>query len=208
MLIPDPIINSFHLPFVDWVKTNCSSLVSHPSLNLPWQTLFAFGLWTIWLFRNQAIFHPSHRPPDLLHNSISLASEFFYFSDAPSGSAAKKAIHFKWECPSGWFKLNTDGSSFGNPGITTSLQAELRALKDGLVMALELDVLYLAVEMDSLIAVELVSSNKATNVFLSSVVDDCRCLLRRFEQVSVHHIYREANSCADALAKAGCDQAV
>ena len=76
-------------------------------------------------------------------------------------------------------------------------------------MALELDVLYLAVEMDSLVAaVELVSSNKATNVFLSPVVDDCRYLLSRFEQISVLHIYREANSCADALAKAGGVQAL
>ena len=206
-------------------------MVSHSSLNLPWQTLFAFGLWTLWLFRNQAIFNPSHRPPDLLHNSISLAFEFFYFSAANPTPAPKKAIHFKWECPpSSWFKLNTDGSSIGNPGkaggggvlrdsngnwvrgfsssfgITSSIQAELRALKDGLVMALELNVLYLVVEMDSLVAVDLVSSNKATNVFLSPVVDDCRFLLNRFEQVSVIHIYREANSCADALAKAGGDQ--
>ena len=92
-------------------------MVSHSSLNLPWQTPFAFGLWTLWLFRNQAIFNPSHRPPDLLHNSISLAFEFFYFSAANPTPAPKKAIHFKWECPpSSWFKLNTDGSSIGNPG--------------------------------------------------------------------------------------------
>uniref|UniRef100_A0A2N9H633 CCHC-type domain-containing protein n=1 Tax=Fagus sylvatica TaxID=28930 RepID=A0A2N9H633_FAGSY len=156
----------------------------------------------------------SARPPDLLHNSISLASEFFYFSAANPNPAPKKAIHFKWECIAGGGGVLQDSignwvrgfsSSFG---ITSSIQAELRALKDGLVMALELNVLYLAVEMDSLVAVDLVSSNKATNVFLSPVVDDCRFLLNRFEQVSVIHIYREANSCADALAKAGGDQAL
>uniref|UniRef100_A0A2N9IBY2 Reverse transcriptase domain-containing protein n=1 Tax=Fagus sylvatica TaxID=28930 RepID=A0A2N9IBY2_FAGSY len=208
---PDSTLNSFHLPFVDWIHINCTSLVSHSSLNLPWQTLFAFSLWTLWLFRNQVIFHPAHRPPDLLHKSISLASEFFYLSDVSTSPIPKKTIQFKWECPpSSWFKLNTDGSSLGNPGIAGGggIQAELRALKDGLVMALELDVLYLAVEMDSLVAVELVSSNRATNVVLSTVVDDCRYLLSRFEQTSVLHIYREANSCADALAKAGAAQAL
>uniref|UniRef100_A0A2N9FS20 CCHC-type domain-containing protein n=1 Tax=Fagus sylvatica TaxID=28930 RepID=A0A2N9FS20_FAGSY len=90
--VPDSAFNSFHLPFHDWVHINCSSMVSHSSLNLPWQTLFAFGLWTLWLFRNQAIFNPSHRPPDLLHNSISLASKLFYLSAANPSPAPKKAI--------------------------------------------------------------------------------------------------------------------
>ena len=74
----------------------------------------------------------------------------------------------KWVIPHlGWFKLNMDGSSLGNPGlagsggvirnhvgdwvggfsqaigITISVQTELRALKDGLNLAIDLEILTL-----------------------------------------------------------------
>uniref|UniRef100_A0A2N9FE83 CCHC-type domain-containing protein n=1 Tax=Fagus sylvatica TaxID=28930 RepID=A0A2N9FE83_FAGSY len=139
----------------------------------------------------------------------------------------------KWKPPDlGWAKLNTDGASLGNPGIagggglirdsngdwvggfaraigvTTSVQAELRALKDGLMLAIDLGIPYLAIEMDSLVAVEFVNSKTMPNVFLSAIVADCRCLLERFERYTLHHIFREANGCADALAKAGCTQLI
>uniref|UniRef100_A0A2N9HXU9 CCHC-type domain-containing protein n=1 Tax=Fagus sylvatica TaxID=28930 RepID=A0A2N9HXU9_FAGSY len=114
----------------------------------------------------------------------------------------------KWVVPPlGWFKLNTDGSSLGNPGlaggggiirnhegdwvggfsraigITTSVQAELRALKDGLNLAIDLRILNLEIEMDSLVAVELVNSITTPNTFLSTIVTDCRSLLERFEEL-------------------------
>jgi ribonuclease HI len=137
----------------------------------------------------------------------------------------------KWVSPSlGWFKLNTDGSSLGNLGltegrgvirnhvgdwvggfsraigVTTSVQAELRALKDGLNLAIDLGILHLEIEMDSLVAVELVKSITTPNAFLSIIMTDCRSLMERFEICSLKHIFREANGCADLLAKAGCDQ--
>ena len=129
-----------------------------------------------------------------------------------------------------WFKLNTDGSSLGNPGlagsggvirnhvcewvcgfsraigVTTSVQAELRALKDGLKLAIDLEILNLEIEMDYLVAIELVNSITTPNVFLSAIVTDCRSLMARFDLCSLKHIFREANSCADLLAKAGCTQ--
>jgi ribonuclease HI len=91
-------------------------------------------------------------------------------------------------------------------GITTSVQAELRALKDGLNLAIDLGILNLEIEMDSLIAVELVNSITTPNAFLSTIVTDCRSLMERFERCSLKHIFREANGCADLLAKSGCDQ--
>jgi ribonuclease HI len=126
--------------------------------------------------------------------------------------------------------LNTDSSSLGNPGlaggggvirnhvgdwvgsfsrtigVTTSIQAKLRALKDGLNLAIDLRILHLEIEMDSLVAVELVKSITTPNAFFSTIVTDCRSLMKRFEICSLKHIFREANGCADLLAKAGCDQ--
>ncbi len=76
-------------------------------------------------------------------------------------------------------------------GHTTSVQAELRALLDGLQLALEFHITHLDIEMDFLVAVDLVSSRSIANVFLSSIVDDCRCMLEKFESVTLKHIYRE-----------------
>ncbi len=91
-------------------------------------------------------------------------------------------------------------------GITSSVQAELRALKDGLQLALDLEIPNLEIEMDSAVAVKLLHSINSSNAFLSSIVNDCRYLLERFEAYSLKHIYREANGCADTLAKASCIQ--
>ena len=91
-------------------------------------------------------------------------------------------------------------------GVTTSVQAELRALKNGLNLAIDLGILNLEIEMDSLVAVECVNSISTPNVFFSTIVTDCRSLMERFEKCSLKHIFREANGCADLLTKAGCDQ--
>ena len=91
-------------------------------------------------------------------------------------------------------------------GYTTSIQAELRALKDGLMLTIDLGILNLEVEMDSLVAVELLSSVTTPNAFLGSIVTDCRYLMESFEHSSLKHIFREANGYADLLAKAVCNQ--
>jgi ribonuclease HI len=84
----------------------------------------------------------------------------------------------------------------------------LRALLNGLLLAVELDITRLKIELDSLTIAELITSSKAANIFLSAIVCDCRSLLDRFEQFSIKHIFREANSCADLLTKADCVQSV
>ncbi len=78
-------------------------------------------------------------------------------------------------------------------------------IKDGLNLAIDLGILNLEIEIDSLVVVECVNSITGSNVFLSTIVTDCRSLMERFEICSLKHIFREANSCADLLAKAACD---
>jgi hypothetical protein len=84
----------------------------------------------------------------------------------------------------------------------------LRALKDGLLLAIDLGIPCLAIEMDSLVAVDFLNFKTTPNIFLSAIVGDCRCLLERFDRFIFHQIFREANSCADVLAKVGCAQSV
>lgn len=40
---------------------------------------------------------------------------------------------------------------------------------------------------------------------LSALLNDCRCLMKWLKVDRISHIYQEANRCADALAKLGCN---
>ena len=105
-----------------------------------------------------------------------------------------------WDCRGGW------GRGFSRSiGLASSVQVELRALLDGLLITVELNIPFLEIEMDSLVAVDLILAIHPANVFFRSIISDCRYLLEKFESVSIKHIYREANMCVDLLAKAGCD---
>uniref|UniRef100_A0A2N9H5A8 CCHC-type domain-containing protein n=1 Tax=Fagus sylvatica TaxID=28930 RepID=A0A2N9H5A8_FAGSY len=215
---------------VDWISANCHVSSTHDH-NMPWQTIFSFGIWNLWLRRNNFVFNPDVPFVDPIANTISFASEFYYLIGSYSKVKLKSPIPIKWTLPPlGWFKLNTDGSSLGNPGLaggggvirnhlgewvggfsrsigfTTSVQAELRALKDGLLLAIDLEILNLEIEMDSLVAVDLINSSNTSNAFLSTIVTDCRYLLERFDHWSLKHVFREANGCVGLLAKSGCAQ--
>ena len=130
--------------------------------------------------------------------------------------------------PFGWHKLNTDGASLGNPGkaggggliqdhqgkwikgfmrrigLVTSITAELWALRDGLMLAKQIGITHLVVEMDNKVIVDLVQSNKATNNSYSSLLNDCRFLLRQLHRFKINHAFRKANRSVDYLAKGGC----
>ncbi|KAL0013291.1 hypothetical protein SO802_000360 [Lithocarpus litseifolius] len=125
----------------------------------------------------------------------------------------------------GWVKLNTDGSSLGNPGLagggglirdeeakwivnfahkigkTTSFIAELWALRDGLNVCISHNFAAMEVELDAK------ANPNYTNVLVSSLMDDCRVLVSRIPQIHFRHCYREGNRCVDALARMGGTQA-
>ena len=91
-----------------------------------------------------------------------------------------------------------------NIGVATNITAKFWALRDGLILAFQLGITQLLVEHDAKVVVDLVLSRKPSNSPYSSLLNDCRFLLNRFQQVKVSHAFREANSCADSLAKGGC----
>lgn len=128
----------------------------------------------------------------------------------------------RWNKPlTGWFKLNTDGASFGNPGkvgagglirdlcgnwikgfsrsigLTSNIIAKFWALRDGLQLAIQLEIQNIEVELDAKVVVDFMNSTTIANRAYSSPLNDCRSLLR------VVHVFREANKCANALAKGG-----
>ena len=125
-------------------------------------------------------------------------------------------------------KLNMDGASLGNPratgvggiirncsggwvkgfsrsvGFATSITTEFQALRDGLILATQLGIQDIEVELDAKIVLDLVQSNTVVNNSFLPLLNDSRSILSSFHQVRVGHTFREANRCADALARIGC----
>ena len=91
-------------------------------------------------------------------------------------------------------------------GNTSNVIAEFWALRDGLTTAAQLGLTNLEVEMDAKIVIDLVLSNANSNCAYSSLLNDCRSLLRKFQQVKMQHVYREVNKVAYGLARMGCTQ--
>lgn len=63
------------------------------------------------------------------------------------------------------------------------------------------------VELDAKAIVDAITNPNYTNVFVSSLMDDCRMLVSQIPQICIRHCYCEANRCADALARMGGSQA-
>nr|POE59596.1 putative ribonuclease h protein [Quercus suber] len=129
-------------------------------------------------------------------------------------------------------KLNTDGVVFGNPiqvgeggviwdsngewvagfvrklGSMSSVLAKLWALKDGLLLARQLDIINVNIEFDADLIVHLLNNLSSHNLMLEPLLNDCRNLIKTFTNCTVAHIFREANRCANKLANMGATQAV
>ena len=92
---------------------------------------------------------------------------------------------------------------FARPlGGSNSCMAELWALRDGLLLAKEMGLSNLIIEMDAL-SVVLLMNNNTVNLLMEPLLTDCRNLLSEIPNKQIVHIYREANQCANALAKLG-----
>ena len=126
-------------------------------------------------------------------------------------------------------KLNTDGSVFGDPkkaggggviqnsegdwvagfvkkfGNVSSITAKLWAFKEELLMAKQLGIENLCVDLDATFLVYLITNPSIVNLNLEPLLFDCRNLTKTFPNCLVMHVYREANCYVDRLAKMGID---
>ncbi|KAJ1375953.1 Ribonuclease H domain [Sesbania bispinosa] len=97
--------------------------------------------------------------------------------------------------------LNTDGSSFGNPG-----EAGIGGVfRDATGTWIAWDRKYMRIKCytDSTHAIDLISKQDITYHPLASVISDIRDLLSRGWSVSITHLLREGNEVVDRLAKKG-----
>lgn len=128
----------------------------------------------------------------------------------------------RWENPcNGWIKINTDGSSLGNPGMAgggglikdengdwvvgfarkigtaSRFMAELLALRDGLLLCLQFHAQAVIIGMDTKVIIDALSSHAKANTIVSSIMENCRRLIAQIPQARFNHVYKEANKCAD-----------
>ncbi|XP_075670215.1 uncharacterized protein LOC142639980 [Castanea sativa] len=103
------------------------------------------------------------------------------------------------DCHGGWVK------GFSRPiGHTTSVMAEWWALRDGLMLTIQLGIHQLEVELDAKVIGEILNSANYPNRSYATLMCDFRSLMARFKHIRVGHVFREANRCVDLLAKRGC----
>ena len=86
--------------------------------------------------------------------------------------------------------------------------AKTWALRDGLLLCNWLKFNAVMVELDVKALVDAFKNPSYANTIFSSLFDDCRHLATQIPHLSIKHIYREANRCADCLAILGSCQVV
>ncbi|KAK9992118.1 hypothetical protein SO802_027103 [Lithocarpus litseifolius] len=145
--------------------------------------------------------------------SIKDSVQFFSIGMNAKLPKAKTIVALGWEKPPvGWAKLNSDGSALGNPGravgggvirdhegqwlkgyagplgCTNSCMAELWALRDGLLLAKEMGLNNLIIELDAL-SVVLLMNNNSTNLLMEPLLTDCRNLVREIPNKQITLVY-------------------
>lgn len=88
----------------------------------------------------------------------------------------------------------------------TLCQQSYGALCDGLMLAKNLNIKKLLVEVDAMTITKIPSSDNMIFDSLhpySAIIIYCKSLLQHFEDIQVNHIHREGNHCADILVKEG-----
>ena len=217
----------------DWLRYNAKldrAVLPH---HVPWRSYFPFTCWKLWLARNERILKNQSRSQHrLLHSSVQAATEFHFLAGTISRTSSRIPQLIQWHPPPyPYFKLNTDGSALGNPGLagagrvlrdyrgrwiagfslhvglTTNNMAELAAVRQGLEMAWNMGFKFLHLELDSKVVLSwLTNTNVNYPTNMMPLICDCRNLLDQEWEVHVQHVYCEANGCADDLAKRGTRQ--
>lgn len=171
-------------------------------MGIPWKKLFAMGVWQLWLHRNNFIFKTEKVEHLSSKRCIKDGAEYYSIGINAKLPKTKAVIPVGWtRPPEGWAKLNSNGFALGNPGrvggggvflnhdgewikgyarplgYTSSCRAKLWALRDSLMLAKEMSLNNLIVELDAL-SIAILMNNNTTNLFLEPLLTDCRNLLK------------------------------
>lgn len=113
---PQSLTNFFQLNLLEWIKQNCLCSNQVLANGIPWNSQFPFAIWCQWKHRNIIVFENYASNPNLHLSCIQHAREYFYYVRKGHQFKHHVATSIRWHKPDqGWFKLNYDGASQGNP---------------------------------------------------------------------------------------------
>jgi len=163
--------------------------------------------------------------PINIHLITTKAIEFRLLTETNVLHAPKLHIKVRWHKPPiGWFKLNIDVGfhkdmqKCGPGGVIKNakgdwivgynkfayangcLQAEIKALQEGLKTAHEWGLFLLQIETDS---TEVILSIQQGNNLYSNIIQKCRLLMHQQTHVTLQHEFRQGNKTAHQLAYMG-----
>lgn len=96
------------------------------------------------------------------------------------------------------------GGSIANSVSGNAIWAELWGLRRGIDLAKQLNLSWVIFELDSKVVVDMVKAGGSAVVYLNPLIQEIGALLNHpCWRVSFVHAYREANRCADFLARKG-----
>ncbi|KAJ8749887.1 hypothetical protein K2173_013802 [Erythroxylum novogranatense] len=185
----------------------------------------AIGL-KIWKARNSFIFEGvSTGPEAIVVQGQRWAKQVKYSSMKPRRRAVAFPKQVCWQPPApGWTKMNVDGavdplvgaaaaggvlrSTNGswlagfahNLGICSVTNAELWGLLDGLQIAWSLGTNKVEVESDNMSVIQWLNNHNQESMD-NALICSIRELMSRSWHVKLHHVFREGNAIADAMAR-------
>ncbi|XP_075645075.1 uncharacterized protein LOC142616073 [Castanea sativa] len=180
------------------------------------------------IVRNSVVFRDRYTQLKVHSDALFNALKFQHCVINPKVAGSRKMVQVRWEKPQpGWVSLNTDGSALGNLGrarcgrlirnehgdwlggcsrrigVTNGFVAELWALRDSLILYHNLHLNVVNIQLDAKALIDVISNHSYTNQVVMPIIDDCMKLISQLAQVLIGHCFREANSCADYLARKG-----
>ena len=87
--------------------------------------------------------------------------------------------------------------------VFTNVDAELWTLREGLLMCRNLNLVAMEIELDAKLVIGWIFEEYNSNLQHAALILDCRTLISHIPQVRMSHCFREANKCANALARKG-----
>ncbi|KAJ1394142.1 Ribonuclease H domain [Sesbania bispinosa] len=221
----------FSLGMDQWLR-KFLQFFDHSVAGVSWNFIFPVGLWWIWKDRNSLVFQKkTELPGNLLFHIISFARRIIESIASPHPIAHRvfrNEDQIGWtKPPDHFYKLNVDGSVMGSClqascgwlirdhngqfikgfyskiGVCSTIKAELWGLLHGIQLASSLNLRNLIINMDSKLAVQLVTGACKESHHCFDIVRRIKGLLDRNPSYLLSHTFRESNKSVDHLASLG-----
>ncbi|KAK7267371.1 hypothetical protein RIF29_20042 [Crotalaria pallida] len=232
LLAPQSLVHFFSTDLISWVKDNLIRDWGRDN-SFQWSSIWAQGCALLWKWRNEGIFKDNfirpHNPWSVIIHYVS-CYKMACSSSSVVVEPPKVQRLIRWfPPPTGSVCVNTDGASKAingaagcgglirdehgvwlggfamNLGSCSAFVAELWGVLQIIRLAHRKGFTSISLQFDSQSVASILQGAHLGNTSGYSIVTQIRKLLHLPWQVSVQHIYREANKCADAMANIGCN---